>query len=228
MKTTLGKPPRITLPGNGESASARHVQISAPQMETAVFEIKGTAPLVIHRFSAKVKREIIGGMKEGHTAKKGKKKTKLNPEDNYNAARYISPDGWDGMNAAAIRCALISACRLVGFKMTIAKLSLFVVEDGRDRDEPEYSLIRIFGKPRMLESMGRLANGSVCPIHRPCYDEWTAKIKIRYDAEQFTLQDVSNLLMRVGQQVGLGEGRPDSRDSAGMGWGTFKLEGGSK
>jgi len=25
-------------------------------------------------------------------------------------------------------------------------------------------------------------------------------------------------------QVGIGEGRPDSRDSAGLGWGTFKLD----
>jgi len=28
----------------------------------------------------------------------------------------------------------------------------------------------------------------------------------------------------VGLQVGIGEGRPDSRDSAGLGWGTFKLD----
>ena len=37
-------------------------------------------------------------------------------------------------------------------------------------------------------------------------------------------QDVTNLLMRVGQQVGIGEGRPDSKNSAGMGWGTFNVE----
>jgi hypothetical protein len=29
--------------------------------------------------------------------------------------------------------------------------------------------------------------------------------------------------MRVGIQVGICEGRPDSKNSAGMGWGTFKL-----
>ena len=36
--------------------------------------------------------------------------------------------------------------------------------------------------------------------------------------------DVTNLMQRVGMQVGIGEGRPDSRDSAGLGWGTFRLE----
>jgi hypothetical protein len=39
----------------------------------------------------------------------------------------------------------------------------------------------------------------------------------------FSLDDISNLLMRVGLQVGLGEGRPDSKKSAGMGWGTFEI-----
>jgi hypothetical protein len=44
-----------------------------------------------------------------------------------------------------------------------------------------------------------------------------------YDADQFTLEDVSNLLARAGMQVGIGEGRPDSKMSAGMGWGTFRI-----
>jgi hypothetical protein len=33
-----------------------------------------------------------------------------------------------------------------------------------------------------------------------------------------------NLFNRVGQQVGVGEGRPDSRNSAGMGMGLFNVE----
>jgi hypothetical protein len=34
---------------------------------------------------------------------------------------------------------------------------------------------------------------------------------------------VTNLMQRVGLQVGIGEGRPDSRESAGLGWGTFAI-----
>jgi hypothetical protein len=54
---------------------------------------------------------------------------------------------------------------------------------------------------------------------------WEAKLRIRYDADQFSLSDVSNLLARAGMQVGVGEGRPDSKDSAGLGWGLFSLNG---
>jgi hypothetical protein len=54
---------------------------------------------------------------------------------------------------------------------------------------------------------------------------WEAKVRIRFDGDQFTLTDVTNLLMRVGLQVGIGEGRPDSKMSTGMGWGMFEVLG---
>lgn len=199
------------------------VSITPPNIKTAVFNIEGTAPLVIHRFSAKAKQGMMDKMAEGSTAKKGKKREPCDFEALYHASRYISPQGWDGFNVSSVRCAVISACRLVGFKMTLAKLSLFVISDGQDKLEPEYGLIRIYGKPRRLESIARVETGSCYVTIRACYDEWKAKIQIRFDADQFTIKDVSNLLARVGEQVGIGEGRPDSKNSAGMGWGTFRI-----
>ncbi len=201
----------------------RTVHCSAPKIERATFEIIGTAPLVIHRFSAKAKNGMLDKMKDGSTANKGKKREPLDTEATYNQARYVAREGWDGFNVASIRCALISACRLVNFRMTLAKLSLFVEADGRDATEPEFGLIRIFGKPRKTEMVARVETGQAYVTIRPCYDDWSAKIRVRYDADQFTLQDVSNLLSRVGEQVGIGEGRPDSKKSAGMGWGTFRI-----
>jgi hypothetical protein len=46
---------------------------------------------------------------------------------------------------------------------------------------------------------------------------------VSFDADQFALGDIGNLLVRVGMQVGIGEGRPDSKKSAGMGWGLFEV-----
>lgn len=207
-----------------DKSRAQAVQITAPNMQTAVFTIRGTAPLVIHRFSHKAKQMMLDKMKEGSTAKKGKKREALDEQEVFNGGRYISKDGWDGFNAAAIRCAMISACRLVNFKMTLAKLSLFIVEDGRDATEPQFSLVRILGsEPVMQHDIGRVETGQAYVCIRPAYHNWSAKLKVRFDADQFTLQDVSNLLARVGAQVGIGEGRPDSKDSAGMGWGTFEI-----
>jgi hypothetical protein len=189
-----------------------------------VFTIEGTAPLVVHRFSQKAKNMMLNTMKEGSTAKKGKKREPLDEKATFNESRYISPEGWDGFNVAGIRCALISACRLVGFKMTIAKLSVFVEADGRDKLEPQFGLIRILNaKPVMQQDIARVETGQAYVCIRAAYHDWKAKIRIRFDADQFTVANISNLLSRVGEQVGIGEGRPDSKNSCGMGWGVFRI-----
>jgi hypothetical protein len=204
---------------------SQSVSIAAPKFQTAEFSIKGIAPLVIHRFSAKTKNQMKLKMETGKAASSKKNRDPKNTDDTYNEARYISREGWDGFHAAAIRNAMISACRLVGFKMTLAKLSVFVEADGVDAEEPQIPLIRIIGKPTKQEDMARVETGQPYVTIRAAYHDWKAKVRIRWDGDQFTIQDVSNLLSRVGLQVGIGEGRPDSKNSAGMGWGLFELEG---
>ena len=108
--------------------------------------------------------------------------------------------------------------------MTRAKLSIFCEADGHDADDGT-PLVKITkGKPRYHESLVRNASG-VCDIRpRPMWAPgWQAKVRIRFDADQFEVDDMANLLMRAGQQVGIGEGRPDSKKSCGMGWGLFEV-----
>ena len=76
----------------------------------------------------------------------------------------------------------------------------------------------------MQQDVARVETGQAYVTIRAAYHDWKAKIRIRYDADQFNVADISNLLARVGTQVGIGEGRPDSKNSCGMGWGTFTLE----
>ena len=202
------------------------VVIKAPNFMTARFEIIGTSPLVINKFSRKSQDMIIAKQEAGSTGNKERKKDPKDFEDCYNGARYIaigSGGGWDGFNASSIRNAAISACRTVGFKMTLAKLSVFVVADGYD--EEGTSLIRITeGEPHMHCAPVRNDSG-VCDIRaRPMWNPgWRAVITMRWDADQFTANDIVNLLNRIGLQVGICEGRNDSKSSAGCGWGSFEL-----
>lgn len=200
------------------------VQIKPPNFGTAVFQVRGVAPLVIHRFSHKTKEQMKQKMETGKAASSKKNREAKLTDDLYQEARYISKEGWDGFNASSIRNAMISACRLVGFKMTLAKMSIFVEADGWDAEEPQIPLVRIIGDPIKQEDMARVETGQPYVTVRAAYHKWSAGIKIRWDADQFTIQDVTNLLMRVGKQVGLGEGRPDSKNSCGMGWGLFEIE----
>lgn len=199
------------------------INIKPPDFGRATFELIGNAPLVIHRFSHKIKEQMRTKMEVGKAAGSKKERAAKDSDQSFNDARYISKEGWDGFHAAAIRNACISACRLVGFKMTLAKMSVFVEADGWDKEEPQIPLIRIIGKAVRQDDMARVETGQPYVTIRAAYHNWKAKVNIKWDNDQFTIDDISSLLSRVGQQVGIGEGRPDSKNSAGMGWGTFDL-----
>ena len=207
-------------------ASPGQVRPSTAEYDTvgqARFHIEGLAPLVIHRFSAKIREEMKCKMETGNPASSRKKRMPKSTDDLFMESRYMSPEGWDGFHASALRCAAISACRLVGFKMTLAKLSIFIESDGQDAQEPQIPLIRIFGAARKQEDIARVETGQPYVTVRAAFYPWQAEPIIRWDRDQFTSQDITNLIHRIGLQVGICEGRPDSKNSAGMGWGLFQL-----
>lgn len=215
---------KIAENGSAIAASPIQVSIPAPNMATAVFLIRGTSPYVQNKFSAKAKQKMIEKQKAGHTAKKGSAREAKNFEAAFKECQHISADGYVGMPASGFRAALVSACRIVGFKMTLAKLSLFILADGIDAEDGT-PLVKITkGTSRRVEHHVRNESGVVDIRPRAMWDPgWEAMLRIQYDADQFTLADVSNLLSRVGLQVGIGEGRADSKSSCGMGWGSFEI-----
>lgn len=194
--------------------------ISPPKFGITDFYIEGTAPLVVERFSKKI--ELMMKMAEGKSAGSKKNRDARDYEKEAEDARYRSQDGWEGMNAAAFRCAMISACRLVGFKMTLAKLSTFVEADGFDKNDG-VPLVRIFGESHTYTAHTRNATGVVDVRSRPMYRNWAARLRVRYDTDQFKMVDILNLVARCGMQVGIGAGRPDSKASAGCGFGLFQV-----
>jgi len=200
------------------------VEITPPNFQIAEFTIKGTSPYVQSKWSKKAKEEMKSKQEAGSTAKKGTKRAAKDFDECYKQAQYIAKEGWHGIPAPNFRNAMISACKMVGFQMTRAKLSIFVLSDGYDTDE-NAPLVKITkGKPFKFEAMVRNATGVADIRIRPMWDEgWEANLRIRYDADQFTLEDVANLLMRAGVQVGVGEGRPGSSKSNGLGWGMFEI-----
>ena len=203
--------------------SEQQVTIKAPDLKTAQFRIRGTAPLVINAFPAKAREMMRAKQSAGSTAKGKKVREAKDFDACYEQAKHVSREGWLGIPASSFRCAVISAYRLVGFKMTLAKLSFFVLADGFDRLDG-VPLVKITkGDPKHVEHAVRNETGVADIRARPMWDEWEAVVRVRFDADQFTVSDVANLMVRVGMQVGIGEGRPDSKNSAGMGWGTFEV-----
>jgi len=197
------------------------VTIKAPNFQTVEFKIEGTAPYVQLKFSEKTRNQLLEKMATEGKASRGKRDARVY-EDEFLQAMYEGQKGERGIPASAFRNAMISACRTVGFKMTLAKLSVFTEADFFDKNDGT-PLVRLTGKPKLVQHSVRNANGNVDFRTRAMWEKWSVKLRIKYDADQFNQNDIANLLMRVGMQVGVGEGRPDGKSSAGMGWGLFSI-----
>jgi hypothetical protein len=217
--------PPLPQTTRGKKTIDKGVVIRAPKFAQANMLIVGTAPYVQHAFSQKQQNVMIATQEAGQQAKKGRTREAKDFNSVYEGAIHYSRQGWIGIPASAFRNGMISACRTVGYKMTLAKLSVFVEANGFDRSSGD-PLVKITkGKPRKHYATARNANGATDVRCRPMWDEgWEAIVTVRWDQDQFSASDVVNLLARVGLQVGIGEGRPDSRESAGLGWGLFKVK----
>lgn len=200
------------------------VIIAAPKITTVVIGIIGTAPYVQHKFSQKARNQMLQKQIAGLAGKGKKQREGRDIEQDYKDAMHLDSKGRHGIPAPAFRSAMISACRLVGFQMTKAKLSVFVTPDCFDADDGT-PLVLIEGTPRLHEGYVRLETGVASVSLRPMWESWTANVRVSFDEDQFTVTDVYNLMARAGLQVGVGEGRPDSKKSNGMGWGTFAIVG---
>jgi hypothetical protein len=199
--------------------------ISPPRMGRTTILITGTEELVINALPHGVMRKMQAKQEEGSTAaaKRGKNREAKDFEALYEGAKHQTADGRCGIHAAAFRNGMISACRVAGFAMTLAKLSIFIIADGRSPEGVPLVLIT-HGEPKMDIKPVRNASGVIDLRPRPMWAPgWQARVTIEWDLNQFTTADVVNLLARMGKQVGVGEGRPDSKASAGCGWGRFEV-----
>ena len=166
------------------------VNISPPNFQHLAINIRGTAPLVINRFSAKA-MEIMRQTQEAGSVARSKKNREAKDFDAlYEGAKHVSDDGWEGIHAAAFRNAAISACRACGFKMTHAKLAFMVIADGFDRVDGA-PLVRLTeGDAEQWVAPTRNATGVVDLRSRPMYRKWSATLRIRYDAGMLCDSDV--------------------------------------
>lgn len=201
------------------------IKITPPNFLYASVAIRGTAPFVSNNMSQRNIENMKAAQLEGTQVRRAKRKRP--PKDfqaAFKGAQHISTQGWKGIPCAAFRAAMISACRTVDFTMARAKLSLFVEPDGYDKDSHQ-PLVRIYGEPHPFDMPVRLASGATDLACRPMWDDWSCTVRIKFDADSFTASDVVNLLARAGAHCGVGAGRPDSKESSGVGWGTFEIEG---
>lgn len=199
------------------------IQISAPAFKTIHLQIRGTAPLVINRFSHKAMEKMQKDQEAGSAGKSKKVREAKDFEACFQEAKHVADEGWEGIHAAAFRNGAIDACRAAGVVMTRAKLAFMVEADGFDRVDGA-PLVRLTkGEAIQWVAPTRNKTGVVDLRSRPMYREWEALLRIKFDTGMLSEVDMVNLIARVGMQVGIGEGRPFSKESGGLGFGLFEL-----
>lgn len=195
------------------------IMIPRPNIQTFEAPVVGVTPLITHRWSKKAIEMIEA---KGQKKAKGPKDAK-NPEAEYNAARYISTEGWDGVPATAFKAAMVGAARQCdGLTMTEAKRLFFVEPDGYD--DENNGLVRIFGEPQMHRAMVRVGMGVADVRYRPIYTPWRAVVKVRFNAGVISADQVVNLIQLAGMSEGICEHRPSSPKSATGTFGCFQIE----
>lgn len=196
------------------------LQVLAPNFRALTVEIKGTEPgLMMHRFSEKAKRQMLE--KQMATSRVKKKREPKNPEQDFLGALYvIDKNGkrYDetnvkkltkstryGFPANGFKRAMVSACRVTeGLSMAEAKQLFFVVGDFADLVE-----IKTPNPPEMCEDVVKIAMNTTDLRYRPLFETWGATLRVEYDADRVTANDIINLLRKAGMQVGVGERRPE-------------------
>lgn len=200
--------------------------IEAANIVEMTIRIAGTAPFVQEKFSRKVKEKLMLDMSTPKSEKKSKgARPPRNFDEDFEQAQHKMGDGSIGIPCPAFRAAMIDACRTVNLVMTRAKMSVFVLPDGFDAEDGT-PLVRLDSPipPERLEMAVRNDNGSVDIRIRPMWRTWACDVRVQFDADMISAQSVVNLLDRAGRQVGVGAGRPFSKNSVGQGWGTFAVQ----
>ena len=205
--------PTVMPDGNGEAVSQvifRYV----PKSKVAQFTIRGKSPLLTNKIRERSVEEIRVKQDLGTRGKKGKRDKK----SDFEQSMHIMPDGSTyGFPASGVKEAMVTAIRQVDFTSMAAGERLFYV-----LGEPRLIPLRC-SRPVMQEDIVYLGQNakSADLCYRARFDEWEMDVRIRYNAEVISEDQLATLLGIVGESIGLGSWRLENN-----GWyGAFEVVG---
>lgn len=190
------------------------LKIDSLAKETMLVPIRGTSPLIVHRFNEKAKRQMLD-------AQQGKKKVKTirDPQADYEEAFYRWSDqstgeaGY-GFPVIAFKAATISAARLYDKSITMTGLRQQLFFRGVLGDDGQQVAI-IEGEPKMREDVVRLGMSGTDLRYRPVFNQWTTTLEVTFIRSSISKDSVLSLIDAGGLSVGIGEWRPERKGDFG-------------
>ena len=182
-------------------------------MKTIQVEIRGTMPLLIHRFN-----------EDAEAAKKTRRVevTQRDPREEATKNAYIATDGTYYFNAFAIAGAMGNAG--ASHKSTGSRKSLrYVVPSAVRVPMDAITILNGDGPAKSFEVDSRpvtipATKGRVMR-HRPRFDQWGARFEMLVDDNLLSVEMAHQLLQEAGQSIGIGDFRPEKRGP----FGTFRV-----
>lgn len=198
-----------------ESHADPAITLKRLERETFSVRITGTAPLIVHRFDEKAKQMMLDAQQSSTRAKKAAK----DPVADFNASRYLMPDGSDGFPAVGFKAAIVGAARLFeGISMVQVKQLIRVIGEGPSQLVP----LIVDGEPTMREDTVRVGMGTADLRYRAQFWPWAADIVIQYVPSQIGMESIVTLV-DAGGVGGVGEWRPSSPKGATGSYGTWEV-----
>lgn len=192
------------------------IEIKSLDLRTVDIRIVGETELIMHAWADKAKAMML----DKQMGKASVKKDKKDPQADYEASIYRTALGGYGMPAVAFKAAMVGGCRMFEkLPMTVVKIAIRVHGDNE-------GMVAIEGEPRMREDMVRLETGVADIRYRAGFPAWAATLRITYNANVLTLEQLVNLV-NAGGFGGVGEWRPSSPKSASGSYGCFRVDTGS-
>lgn len=187
-----------------------------PSMDIRVAEvpIAGLSSLIVHAWGEKAKRQ----MREKQQKLAKMARDAKDPQADFEGSKYLDATGKDCVPSGAFRNAIVSSGRFAeGVPMTRIRGALFFVDD----------LVPLkFGKCVMREDMVRVGGkgpgtGTADLRYRAEYQDWSAVLRVEYNASIVSLEQFMNLISLAGFSVGICEWRPEKNGQ----YGRFAIRG---
>ena len=195
-------------------ATTGSINLTRIYREELTIGIKGTAPLIVHRWSEKAKEMMLASQQGKKTPKQAK-----DPQADYESSMYRLADGGHGFPVMAFTAATVKGGgRVFGksVKMTELRQVFTFLADGIGTDGTQ--LARISGEPTMREDMVRVGMGTADIRYRAEYRDWSAMLRVEYVPSVIDRESVVALI-DAGGTNGVGEWRPEKSGS----YGTYEV-----
>jgi hypothetical protein len=203
------------------TASKQDVGIELPPLAIQLMEVTvlGDSPLIVHAWSEKAKKEMLG--KQMKTAKQAKEAK--DPKADFESSLYRLGDGY-GFPSIGFKAAAVTACTSVaGITKVAARQAFHILGEDIDVNgafegtKARVNLVRIHGgAPSMREDMVRVGMGTADLRYRGEFADWHAKLLVRYNANVLSESQILNIINVAGFAVGVGEWRPEKDGMSGM------------